>query len=109
MLSSQLDQADRKEVLENERRLGLGSRPPLTEEQKAALEKKIAEAKQASAYLAHVEPPVGGRHSRPETVTGATAAQPWPKLPANSPWSGPDLVGNEPPFNVAIDAVRERK
>jgi hypothetical protein len=89
MLSSQEEQADRKEVLENERRLGLGPKgSPLSDAEKAALEKKIDEAKRASTYLAHVEPPVGGRHAQPQTVVGKSGSDPWPKLPASSPWSG---------------------
>jgi hypothetical protein len=82
MLSSQLEQQERRETLRNDRRI----------------------REQGSTYLAQTHSDLGGRYAQiqPERVVGATE-QPYsslPKMPEGNPWAGPDLVGDEPPLSA---------
>jgi hypothetical protein len=93
MLSSQLDQAERLEVFENDKRLRDAS--------------SGSQAHQGSTFLDHTHNDTGGRFSAVSnaTVIGTEPFPRYPQLPASSPWAGPDLVGDEPPLsdNPAAD------
>jgi hypothetical protein len=80
MLSSQQDQHDRKEVLENDRRV----------------------REQGSTYLAHTHDDEGGRWAKPSMVVGTT---PTPQYPGAAPAWAHDPSGVEPPLNYQIDAL----
>jgi hypothetical protein len=60
--------------------------------------------KDSSTYLDHTHDEDGGRWAKPKQVTGREQAVNYPKLPASSPWSE-EVLGNEPPFGVDINAV----
>jgi hypothetical protein len=83
----QIDQAERRTVLENDRRV--------REQQKPS---------EASTYLDQYHSDVGGRFSvtEHESVTGRVSPKP-PQLPAASPWSGsqpePPI---EPPLGISV-------
>jgi hypothetical protein len=81
----QREQADRREYLRNVKRL---------------------REQQASTYRDQYHSDIGGRFAitQHETVTGRESPSP-PPLPASSPWSGPDLVGTEPPLGYRIDEL----
>jgi hypothetical protein len=92
MLSNQLEDQERRETLDNDR--------------------KVREQQQASTMhqhaLAAANDESGGRYgvARPApTVTGSTSIPQYPK--ASTPWQGPDPVGDEPPLsafeNPALD------
>jgi|SRR6516165_11504830 len=121
MLSRQEEERERRETLLNDQRvLGIVAQErELTEEQKTAIERKIDEAK-ASTLSDHHHNDTGGRWSAQDkqTVTGATPAQPWPKLPPESPWSGEQpQPGQERSFGKqlhsfdggAMSVVQEKK
>jgi hypothetical protein len=87
MLESQIDQAERRRVLENER--------------------KLREQQQGSTYHAHAQADleIPGRFSAlgKAHVVGTGA----PEYPAAShPWQGPDPVPNEPALGYSIDKVQ---
>jgi hypothetical protein len=112
MLSKQEEMEERKRLIG----VAVPRAPGLTDEQKATLEKKIDEAKRASTYLDHVEPPAGGRHAQPQTVVGQSGHDPWPVMPEGNPWRGPDPCGQErsfgqqlTEFGVSQTSVPERK
>src|SRR6516225_3156316 len=81
MLSWQIEQEEKRRVLEND--------------------------KQGSTFLDHTHNDTGGRFSAISnpTVIGTEPLPRYPQLPASSPWAGPDLVGDEPPLsdNPAAD------
>lgn len=65
MLSRQEEERERRETLQNDRRV----------------------REQTGTYLSHTHNEAGGRFAREQTVVGKSS-DPWPKLPASSPWSG---------------------
>jgi hypothetical protein len=85
---SQRDQAERKAMLENDRRV---------------------REQEAGTYFSHAtdsEP--GGRFLKaegPPHVVGTSPIPRYPALPGSSPWSGEDVVGQEPPLGFQIDAM----
>jgi hypothetical protein len=86
-----LDQAERRRILEEERRL----------------------REKGSTYLSRAQtdletPGRFGALGKPNVV-GVGAPQQWPKMPKDNPWAGPDIIPPEPAFGVPIFAVRERK
>jgi hypothetical protein len=83
MLSSQIDQHERREVQRNEQLVRQGS----TLHQHA---------------LADAATP-RGRFPQDTTVTSSNAVPQYPA--ASSPWQGPDLVGQEPPLGFSVDAM----
>jgi hypothetical protein len=86
MLSKHEEQAERRDVLENEKRL------------RASTLSQFAQSEAAEArgrFTAHEQ----------STVVGATPLPKYPQLPASSPWAGPDLVPTEPPLGYAIDEL----
>src|SRR6516165_4231652 len=117
MLSRQEEERERRETLLNDQRvLGIVAQErELTEEQKAALEKKIEDAKQASTYMQHTDETIPGRfaaQSKPQ-ITGATPAQQLPPMPEY--WAAADM-GTERPFgqqlrsfDVPLNSVLEKK
>jgi hypothetical protein len=80
MLSRQEEQAERLEVMENDKRL---------------------RRSQGSTFFDHTHNDTGGRYSAISnaTVIGTDPIPRYPQLPASSPWAGPDLVGDEPPLS----------
>jgi len=91
MLSKQEEDQERRETLENDRRVREQSRNGDT-----------------GTYLSHTHSEVGGRFAIDEhqTITGVVSPAP-PPLPANSPWHGSDPVPDEPPLGYRIDAMPE--
>jgi hypothetical protein len=88
MLSKQEEQAERRATLENDRRL----------------------REQTGTYLSHTHDDIHqGRFAGvgPTTIVG-TSPNPYPPLPSSSPWSGPDLVGDEPPLSFDNPALLEQ-
>ena len=79
------EQRERRETLENDRRV---------REQQA----------RGSTYLDHHHAELGGRFGavETETITGRLSPQP-PPLPASSPWAGPDMVPPEPPLGYSVN------
>jgi hypothetical protein len=71
-------------------------------------EAALREKERASTMFDHAraaaDDELGGRFARhqPQIVVGSSPVI-YPKLPASSPWSGPDLVGDEPPLGYSID------
>jgi hypothetical protein len=66
-----------------------------------------------STYLDHLEPSAGGRFAalarqerdaKPSLIGTDPAAQ-YPKLPSSSPWAGGDVVGQEPPLGIDVNAM----
>jgi hypothetical protein len=86
-----LSQAEKRDVLRNDARVRQQSRNGDT-----------------SSYIDHYSPEMGGRFSAEgaATVVGTTP-NPYPALPASSPWSGPDPVPPEQPLGYRIDAMPE--
>jgi hypothetical protein len=80
MLSKHEDRIEREQVLRNDAR--------------------VREQERTGTYLSHTHPNEGGRYAAAmgEQVIVGQSPDPWPKLPASSPWAGPDLVGDEPPL-----------
>jgi hypothetical protein len=120
MLSKQEEERERRETLRNDQRvLGIVAQgKPLTPEQRAALEKKIDEAKkQGSTMLDHTHSETGGRWSAVGAQTVVSkAGDPWPTMPEGNPWRGPDPCGQErsfgqqlTEFGVSQTSVPERK
>jgi hypothetical protein len=89
MLSKDEEQRERRETLENDRRV---------REQQS----------RGSTYLDHHHAELGGRFGsvETETITGRPSPQP-PPLPASSPWAGPDMVPPELPLGYRIDQMPE--
>ena len=87
MLSSQEEQAERRRVLEDERRL--------------------RDTYHARAQTDLETPGRFGALGKPNVV-GVGAAQQWPKMPKDNPWAE-DIIPPEPPFGVQLHSVRERK
>jgi hypothetical protein len=117
MLSKQEEDRERRETLRNDKLvLGIVPRRELTDEQKAALERKIDEAVReeqgSTSDLSGRYSAVGGA----QKVVGK-AGDPWPKLPPSSPWSGAQPEpGAEPSFgmqlhsfDVPINSVQEKR
>ena len=93
MLSRQEQMLERQRTLEND----------------LSVQRQQREA--GSTLTDHTRNEMGGRFEQigQQTITGKTPAQQWPKLPASSPWAGPDIIPPEPAFGVPIFAVREWK
>jgi hypothetical protein len=91
MTTDQEEQAERRRVLRNDERVREQSRNGDT-----------------SSYIDHYSPEMGGRFSTEGAakVVGTTP-NPYPPLPASSPWSGPDPVPPEDPLGYRIDAMPE--
>jgi len=85
MLESQIDQEERKRVLDNDRRV----------------------REQTGTYLSHTHSDLGGRWAaiQRETVVGRPSTNEPPPLPPTSPWAGPDPVPDEPALGYPIDQV----
>jgi hypothetical protein len=62
------------------------------------------EQARGSTYLHHHHTELGGRFGviETETITGRPSPQP-PPLPANSPWSGVDMVPPEPALGYSVN------
>jgi hypothetical protein len=90
MREDQIDQAERREVLENDR-----------------LAREQQQQREASTYLDQYHSDIGGRFGviEHETVVGRVSPQ-LPQLPASSPWSGlqPE-PGIEPPLGIEINKL----
>lgn len=66
------------------------------------------QADEASSYADHTSDERGGRFAAKETPFSVTGIAPMPKIPAqppHSPWAGPDLVGDEPPLGIDVNAL----
>jgi hypothetical protein len=89
--------------------------PGLSDADKAKIERKIEEAKQASTLSDHHHNDTGGRWSAQDkqTVTGATPAQAWPPMPEY--WAAADMATERPfgqqlrSFDVPLNSVQEKK
>jgi hypothetical protein len=126
MLSKQEEDRERRETLRNDASVRDQHLDPVLkeirelEQRPGGIEraKAIAEAK-ASTLSDHHHNDTGGRWSAQDkqTVTGATPAQAWPKLPMESPWSGEQPgPGTERSFgqqlhsfDVPLNIVSEKK
>jgi hypothetical protein len=86
---AQREQAERREVLENKKRL------------------RLQREREGSTFFAHTHPEDegGGRFAaiNNATIIGGTPIPKYPELPSTSPWSGTDPVPDEEPFGVAVD------
>jgi hypothetical protein len=94
----QREQAERKHLIG----VAVPRTPGLTEEQKAKLEKKIAEAKASSLMdRAQSDLEIPGRFNAQSKsqITGATPAQQWPKMPGYWAWAD---MGQSPTFGVQL-------
>jgi len=94
MAGEEIDQAEKRRVLANDR--------SVREQQQ-----------QASTYFQHAvteaaEPQGRFAAINSAMVIGGTPVPKYPELPASSPWAGPDIVPPEPPLGHAIDAMRTK-
>jgi hypothetical protein len=87
MLSRQEEQEERRQVVQNQRRL----------------------REQGSTFSRFAQADADQRRGRfdaheKSTMIGSEPLPRYPQLPASSPWAGPDLVPTEPPLGYCIDA-----
>jgi len=56
-----------------------------------------------STLMDHTHNETGGRFARvsEQTIIGQPK-DPWPKMPKDNPWAGPDIIPPERPFNVQL-------
>jgi hypothetical protein len=92
---SMLDQREKRETFRND----------------LSLRNKSAQS-EGSTYKTHAEADAnqaraGGRYSA-ELAQTVVGSEPFPKYPAlpSGPWSGEDLVGQEPPLGYSVDGSR---
>jgi hypothetical protein len=85
------EQRERREVLENDRRV--------REQQKGStyFQHAVAEADEPRGRFQN--------SSGTTTVIGRDGPPAYPTLPASSPWAGEDPVGMEPPLGYAVDEM----